>query len=78
MSTNFLLLLKLNSFFEKVASSSLLGLPVYITFFALTLVSGNDIQTASTYLDKNLLDILSKTNKRIKVITNKYNNDDYI
>ena len=29
------------------------------------------------YIDKKLLDILSKTDKNIIVITNKYNNDDY-
>lgn len=31
----------------------------------------------NNYLDKNLLDLLSKTNKHIKAITNKYNNSDY-
>ena len=29
------------------------------------------------YIDKNILDILSKTSKQIKLITNKYNNEDY-
>jgi len=29
------------------------------------------------YIDKNLLDILSKTSKNILIITNKYNNQDY-
>ena len=30
-----------------------------------------------TYIDKNLLDILSKIKKNITIITNKYNNEDY-
>ena len=29
------------------------------------------------YIDKNILDILSKTNKQVTLITNKYNNKDY-
>ena len=29
------------------------------------------------YIDKNILDVLSKTNKQITLITNKYNNVDY-
>lgn len=36
-----------------------------------------EIIIIDNYIDKNLLDILSKTNKKIIVITNKYNNDDY-
>ena len=30
------------------------------------------------YIDKNLLDILSKTDKDILIITNNYNNNDYL
>lgn len=29
------------------------------------------------YIDKNILDILSKTNRKVTLITNKYNNIDY-
>ena len=29
------------------------------------------------YIDKNILDILSKTNRKVILITNKYNNIDY-
>ena len=29
------------------------------------------------YIDKNILDVLSKTNKKVALITNKYNNVDY-
>ena len=29
------------------------------------------------YIDKNILDILSKTNRKVTLITNKYNNVDY-
>ena len=29
------------------------------------------------YIDKNILDILSKTNKKVTLVTNKYNNIDY-
>ena len=39
--------------------------------------SEEEIIVIDNYVDKNLLDILSKTNKKIKVITNKYNNIDY-
>ena len=39
--------------------------------------SVNSIIIIDNYVDKKLLDILSKTNKDITVITNKYNNEDY-
>ena len=39
--------------------------------------SNNNITIVDNYVDKNLLDILSKTNKEILIITNKYNNQDY-
>ncbi len=39
--------------------------------------SQKNITIIDNYLDKNLLDILSKTNKDILVITNKYNKIDY-
>ncbi len=39
--------------------------------------SKSEIIIIDNYIDKNILDILSKTNKKIKVITNKYNNEDY-
>jgi len=39
--------------------------------------STNSIIIIDNYLDKNILDILSKINKRITLITNKYNNEDY-
>ena len=29
------------------------------------------------YIDKNILDILSKTNRKVTLVTNKYNNIDY-
>lgn len=35
------------------------------------------ITIIDNYIDKNLLDILSKIDKDILIITNKYNNDDY-
>ena len=37
----------------------------------------NEIMIIDNYIDKNILDILSKINKKIIIITNKYNNDDY-
>ena len=37
----------------------------------------NEIIIIDNYVDKNILDILSKTNKEIILITNQYNNDDY-
>ena len=37
----------------------------------------NDIIIIDNYIDKNILDILSKTNKNVKIYTNKYNNQDY-
>ncbi len=37
----------------------------------------NNIIIIDNYIDKNILDILSKTNKRIILITNNYNNEDY-
>lgn len=39
--------------------------------------SKNSITIIDNYIDKNILDILSKINKRITLITNKYNNEDY-
>ena len=39
--------------------------------------SQEEIIIIDNYLDKNLLDILSKTNKNVKVVTNKYNMYDY-
>ena len=39
--------------------------------------SKKSIIIIDNYIDKNILDILSKTNKRITLITNKYNNEDY-
>ena len=39
--------------------------------------SKEEIIVIDNYVDKNLLDILSKTNKNIKVVTNKYNRYDY-
>ena len=40
--------------------------------------SKDEIIIIDNYVDKCLLDILSKTNKKVKVITNKYNNEDYL
>jgi hypothetical protein len=37
----------------------------------------SEIIIIDNYIDKNILDILSKINKRITLITNKYNNEDY-
>jgi len=37
----------------------------------------NKIIIIDNYVDKNILDILSKTNKQITLITNQFNNDDY-
>ena len=39
--------------------------------------SSNNIKIIDNYVDKNLLDILSKTNKAILIITNQYNNENY-
>ena len=39
--------------------------------------SKNEIIIIDNYIDKNLLDILSKTNKKAILITNRYNNQDY-
>ena len=39
--------------------------------------SKNEIIIIDNYIDKYILDVLSKTNKKIKIITNKYNNQDY-
>lgn len=39
--------------------------------------SKNEIIIIDNYIDKNLLDILSKINKKVIIITNKYNNEDY-
>lgn len=36
-----------------------------------------EIIIIDNYVDKNLLDILLKTNKKVVIITNKYNNEDY-
>ena len=40
--------------------------------------SKTSITIIDNYLDKTLLDILSKTNKDVLIITNQYNNNDYI
>ena len=39
--------------------------------------SKNDIIIIDNYIDKNILDMLSKTKKKVKIVTNKYNNQDY-
>lgn len=39
--------------------------------------SENSIFIIDNYIDKNILDVLSKTNKNITLITSKYNNNDY-
>ena len=39
--------------------------------------SKKEIIVIDNYVDKNILDILSKTNKNVKIYTNKYNNQDY-
>ena len=39
--------------------------------------SKNSIIIIDNYIDKNILDILSKTNRKVTLITNKYNNIDY-
>ena len=39
--------------------------------------SKNSIIIINNYIDKNILDILSKINKKVTLITNKYNNEDY-
>ena len=39
--------------------------------------SKSEILIIDNYIDKNILDILSKIDKNIKIITNKYNNEDY-
>lgn len=40
--------------------------------------SNEEIIIIDNYVDKTLFDILSKTNKKVNVITNKYNNEDYL
>lgn len=39
--------------------------------------SNDSIKIIDNYVDKKLLDILSKTSKKILIVTNKYNNEDY-
>ena len=39
--------------------------------------SENEIIIIDNYIDRNILDILSKININVKIITNKYNNQDY-
>ena len=39
--------------------------------------SKNEIIIIDNYIDKNILDILSKSNKNVKIYTNKYNNLDF-
>ena len=39
--------------------------------------SKEEIIIIDNYIDKHILDILSKTEKKVKIITNKYNNQDY-
>ena len=41
-------------------------------------ISKESIIIIDNYVDKKLLDILSKTNKNILIITNRYNNEDYL
>ena len=36
-----------------------------------------EIIIIDNYIDRNLLDILSKTKNKVKIVTNKYNNQDY-
>lgn len=40
-------------------------------------MSKESIIIIDNYIDKNLLDILAKTNKKILIITSEYNNEDY-
>lgn len=40
--------------------------------------SKENIIIIDNYIDKNLLDVLSKTNRKVLIITNKYNNNDYL
>ena len=39
--------------------------------------SKESIIIIDNYIDKNILDILSKTNRKVTLVTNKYNNIDY-
>ena len=39
--------------------------------------SKEEIIIIDNYIDKHILDILTKTEKKVKIITNKYNNQDY-
>ena len=39
--------------------------------------SKKEIILIDNYIDKSILDILSKTNRNVKIFTNKYNNQDY-
>ena len=39
--------------------------------------SKNSIIIIDNYIDKNIFDILSKTNRKVTLVTNKYNNIDY-
>jgi hypothetical protein len=39
--------------------------------------SKEEIIIIDNYVDKHILDILSKTEKKVKIITNKYHNQDY-
>ena len=39
--------------------------------------SQKEIIIIDNYIDRNLLNILSKTKKKVKIVTNKYNNQDY-
>lgn len=50
----------------------------YSLFIEIIKESKEEIIIIDNYIDKNLLDILSKTNKKIIIITNKYNNNDYL
>lgn len=67
--------------FEQKANNYLFYEGQIYDAYSLTLdiinTSKDSITIIDNYIDKNLLDILSKTNKDILVITNKYNNEDY-
>ena len=39
--------------------------------------SEKEIFLIDNYIDKNILDIVSKTKRNVKIVTNKYNNQDY-
>lgn len=49
----------------------------YSLFIDIINTSSDNIIIVDNYIDKNLLDIVSKTNKEILIVTNKYNNKDF-